>query len=184
MVSQKELFLKGIPPQDRGGWLEVFAELSTRKKQELADALEAFPAKLDPDTAPDAWLPGLLRVVGWPLALQTPYAQRRVLKKIPAWLKTLGQVGVYEEIVAYHLQPTSSTTPPTITLTPRKSSQSDLHMGTFYMGNTYMWDAQSRWEIIVNITNPGSYTLDNDLRGQIKRVLEAVSDPLFAWVIQ
>jgi hypothetical protein len=179
MANQEAILLSGIPLHERGGWQDVLAKLIARRHQEVEDAVENLGEKLNPNTTLDGWLPGLLRLSGWKLVLPTPYAQRRVLLRIPHWRKKMGQTGIFEEIVQYHLQPDAMTVPPIIVLTPRFSSAGDWYSGAFYAGASHVWDKQSRFEVIVDITNPGSYTINNDLKGQIHRILDVVMPPMF-----
>ncbi len=183
MANQEAILLGGIPLHERGGWQDVVAKLIARRHQEIDDAVEGLGAKLNPNTALDSWLSGLLKLSGWKLVLPTAYAQRRVLLRIPYWRKKMGQAGIFEEIIQYHLQPDALTTPPTVVLTPRASTSGIFYMGNAYMGNAYMWETQSRWEIVVTITAGGSYTVNADLKGQIAAILEAVLPPMFAYRI-
>jgi hypothetical protein len=180
MANQEDILLEAVPIWEHGGWRDVFANLVARRHQELDNAISNLGAKFNPDTALDSWLPGLLKISGWKLTLPTPYAQRRVLKRIPYWRKHFGQTGIFEEIIQYHLQPDLATTPPTVVLTPRASSAGDWYSGAFYAGAVHVWEQQSRWDIIVTISAAGSYTINSDLKDQIKRILEVVMPPMFA----
>jgi hypothetical protein len=150
-----------LPEPFEGPVVDVLFQAIAPRLQRLEDALADLPVNLTVATMPEGWVRWALdQVLGWPVRPVSIYQARRILGRIPFWRKNYAQPGIMEEILQYHLQDSLTTTPPTFSLEVRPFNTSGgFRFGKGRFGKGRFWHRFSRDEIVVTVTNSGSFSV-------------------------
>lgn len=168
--------------QDQDQVLAVLARLVAPKLQEFADRsnLDAIFARFDPDTCADADLPGLLKMLwreGSPWLL-SPFAQRRILKRAPHWIKSYPQPGVIPEIIKYYFEEAPGQIGPTIILKSRGEIRGGTRFDKIRFGKSRFFALYNRHNVIATISSLGTQTSTPELHEKIRLLLLEVLPPM------